>query len=210
MKRILAILLILVMLVPMGLVAQAEEVEIKPFCLSTWSSFTSDFTNVYYMPFFWSDSSKIKKEGKARVTCPGLDGYAGSTLAQKLKSYFDTVPEGARYLNFCLVHDAVHNTLEDTVIMDKAVPIVNEWLEKFLAEYKSIGGKLDGFFTVVEYMRIYCSYIHGEVAKNDPLILQLKAWVDSEYEAGRQTMISSGEIEEKIEALAPGRLQQEV
>ena len=50
----------------------------------------------------------------------------------------------------------------------------------------------------------------NELAKNDPLILQLKDWVDSEYEAGRQTMISSGEIEEKIEALAPGRLQQEV
>ena len=49
----------------------------------------------------------------------------------------------------------------------------------------------------------------NELSKNDPLILQLKAWVDSEYEAGRQTMISSGEIEEKIEALAPGRLQQE-
>ena len=174
MKRLLAILLILALLVPMGVVVQAEEtkeeVEIKPFCLSTWSQFTSDFTNVYYMPFFWSDSSKIKKEGKARVTCPGLDSYPGSTLAQKLKSYFDTVPEGARYLNFCLVHDAIHSTLEDTVIMDKAIPIVNEWLEKFLSEYKSIGGKLDGFFTVVEYMRIYDSYIYGEVAKTDPLV----------------------------------------
>ena len=48
------------------------------------------------------------------------------------------------------------------------------------------------------------------LSKNDPLILQLKSWVDSEYEAGRQTMISTGELEEKIEALAPGRLQQEV
>ena len=54
--------------------------------------------------------------------------------------------------------------------MDKAIPIVNEWLENFLAEYYSIGGKLDGLFTVVEYMRIYSSYIYGEVAKDDPLI----------------------------------------
>ncbi len=170
MKRLLAILLTLVMLVPMCLVAQAEETEIKPFCLSTWSQFENEYTNVYYMPFFWSDSSKIKKEGKARVTCPGLDGYDGSTLAEKLKSYFDTVPEGARYLNFCLVHDAVVETIEDTCIMDNAIPIVNEWLENFLAEYKSIGGKLDGLFTVVEYMRIYGSYIYSEVAKDDPLI----------------------------------------
>jgi len=173
MKRLFAMLLILAMLVPMDLVARAEtaeEAEIKPFCLSTWSWFQNEYTNVYYMPFFWSDSSKIVKEGKARVTCPGLDSYPGSTLAQKLKSYFDTVPEGARYLNFCLVHDAVVNTIEDACIMDNAIPIVNEWLENFLSEYKSIGGKLDGLFTVVEYMRIYDSYIYGEVAKTDPLI----------------------------------------
>jgi len=174
MKRLFAILLTLVMLVPMCLVAQAEptaEVETKPFCLSTWSHFESNFTNVYYMPFFWSDSATLKKTGKGRVTCPGLEEYDGSTLAERLKSYFDTVPEGARYLNFCLVHDAVHATVEDACIMDKAIPIVNEWLEKFLAEYKSIGGKLDGLFVVVEYMRIYDSYIYGEIAKkDDPLI----------------------------------------
>ena len=175
MKRLFAVLLILVMLIPMCLVAQAEkateEVEIKPFCLSTWSNFENEYTNVYYMPFFWSDTSTIKKTGKGRVTCPGIEDYEGATLAQRLKSYFDTVPEGARYLNFCLVHDAIHATVEDACIMDNAIPIVNEWLEKFLAEYKSIGGKLDGFFVVVEYMRIYGSYIHGEIAKkDDPLI----------------------------------------
>ena len=49
-----------------------------------------------------------------------------------------------------------------------------------------------------------------ELAKTDPLVVALKEWVDSEYEAGRQTMISTGEMEEKIEAFAPGRLQQEV
>ena len=49
-----------------------------------------------------------------------------------------------------------------------------------------------------------------ELVKTDPLVVALKEWVDSEYEAGRQTMISTGEMEEKIEAFAPGRLQQEV
>ncbi|MBQ8768358.1 MAG: 2-isopropylmalate synthase [Oscillospiraceae bacterium] len=49
-----------------------------------------------------------------------------------------------------------------------------------------------------------------ELKKTDPLVVSLKAWVDSEYEAGRVTMISSDEMEEKIEEYAPGRLQQEV
>ena len=46
-----------------------------------------------------------------------------------------------------------------------------------------------------------------QVAKNDPLVGALKQWVDSEYEAERQTMISHIELEAKIDALAPGRFQ---
>ena len=45
----------------------------------------------------------------------------------------------------------------------------------------------------------------NEIKKNDPLVVQLKAWVDSEYEAGRISMISRKELEEHISALAPGR-----
>ena len=44
-----------------------------------------------------------------------------------------------------------------------------------------------------------------QICKNDPLVLALKRWVDSEYDANRQTMISRKEMEDKIELLAPGR-----
>ena len=50
----------------------------------------------------------------------------------------------------------------------------------------------------------------AELKKTDPLVVALKAWVDEEYEAGRVTMISDGEMEAKIEEFAPGRLTQEV
>ena len=43
------------------------------------------------------------------------------------------------------------------------------------------------------------------MAKTDPLVVTLKAWVDELYEQGRQTMMSAKEMEEKIEELAPGR-----
>ncbi len=46
-----------------------------------------------------------------------------------------------------------------------------------------------------------------QVSKHDPLVEGLKAWIDEAYEAGRQTIISHGEMEEKIEELAPGRFQ---
>jgi len=147
--------------------AEAEQtVEIRPFAHTNWTGFESDFTNVFDMPFFWSDASKLK-QGIVYVSWNTSDI---PTMAQNLKEKFDAYPDGARFINFCLVHDAMHASIEDVVFMDKAVPIVNGWLEQFLSEYKRIGGKIDGLFLVVEYMDIYASYIHGNHAKSDPLV----------------------------------------
>ena len=41
--------------------------------------------------------------------------------------------------------------------------------------------------------------------KNSPLVIALKEWVDAQYEDGRQIVMSDRELEDKIEALAPGR-----
>ena len=43
----------------------------------------------------------------------------------------------------------------------------------------------------------------AELKKNDPLVVALKAWVDEQYEEGRQTAMTDKELEEKIEELAP-------
>ena len=43
------------------------------------------------------------------------------------------------------------------------------------------------------------------VDKRDPLVLALKEWIDKEYEDGRQTALSVGELEEKIEELSGKR-----
>ena len=39
----------------------------------------------------------------------------------------------------------------------------------------------------------------------DPLVAQLKAWVDDLYDNGRQSGMSRHELEQKIQELAPGR-----
>ena len=44
-----------------------------------------------------------------------------------------------------------------------------------------------------------------ELSKNDPLIVELKQWVDMQYEDGRQTVISHKELEDMIHQMAPGR-----
>ena len=43
------------------------------------------------------------------------------------------------------------------------------------------------------------------IDKKDPLVLALKEWIDKEYEDGRQTTLSTGELEEKIEELSGKR-----
>ena len=39
------------------------------------------------------------------------------------------------------------------------------------------------------------------IDKRDPLVLALKSWIDEEYENGRQTMLSDGEVADKIKEL---------
>jgi len=43
------------------------------------------------------------------------------------------------------------------------------------------------------------------VDKRDPLVIALKEWIDKEYEDGRQTSLSVGELEEKIEEFSGKR-----
>ena len=43
------------------------------------------------------------------------------------------------------------------------------------------------------------------VDKRDPVVLALKEWIDKEYEDGRQTSLSTAELEEKIEDLSGKR-----
>jgi len=41
--------------------------------------------------------------------------------------------------------------------------------------------------------------------KKDPLVVKLKEWIDEEYAEGRQTSLSTEELEEKIEELSQGK-----
>ena len=44
------------------------------------------------------------------------------------------------------------------------------------------------------------------VSKQDPLVVTLKAWIDEQFDAGRQASLSNNEMEMKIEELTGGRL----
>jgi len=44
------------------------------------------------------------------------------------------------------------------------------------------------------------------VDKRSDLVVKMKEWIDAEYEDGRQTALTTAELEEKIEQFSDGRL----
>jgi len=179
MKRLFAILLCFAMLLPMGTIAQAEEVAKKPFSLVNWEdsgiSEYGAYENVYYTPYFWTNKENVIK-GVYKVSCPSLGGSTIPEMAAALKAKFDTYPEGARYVNFTSPIASTIKAVYDLCFQGHVVPMVSEWIDEFMAEYKRIGGKLDGIISDVEYLGIYSYYIYNGdkqfdfSAKNDPLV----------------------------------------
>ena len=63
MKKVLALLLILALLVPMGIPVNAEKAEIKPFYMVNWSEEDNingdSYRNVYPMVYLWSNPARF-------------------------------------------------------------------------------------------------------------------------------------------------------
>ena len=67
-------------------------------------------------------------------------------------------------------------------------------------------GKTSGLAGIAYWINEnYHLSVDEAVDKRDPLVVALKEWIDKEYEDGRQTSLSVGEIEEKIEMLSGKR-----
>jgi len=170
MKKIFAMLLIIALLLPMGITANAAEAEIKPFYFANWSSVGDDegYTNVYPMVYLWADG-KAMAEGEVYITCPSLGGSTPETIAENIKEEFDKYPAGARYINFSPLATAF-GKLGEVCYLEKAIPVILPWVEAFMSHYKKIGGKLDGFTIDVEYLNVYTNYIQSNFANKDPLV----------------------------------------
>ena len=160
MKKRIAILLILVMVLPTCLVARAENAnkEIKPFYLVNWNDATG-YDYVYgavYIRF------KDYKEGSYGVTAyVNWNGeYSENiiSIAEIVKAEFDKRPEGTRYLKILRQIDQIVEP-EYMIYLDKGAQLYARWFEEFCKEYKSIGGKLDGVSIDLEYNEVNSSYI---------------------------------------------------
>ena len=167
MKKLLAVLLAMALLLPMtmGLQADAAETEIKPFYLVNWSLIgdedVENYSNVYPMAYLWADSSQMK-DGIVKIGCK-FGGSTPEAIAKSIKARFDTYPEGARYINVSPLQTALR-TQGEVCFLEKGVPLMRDWFEEFLSCYQAIGGKLDGFTVDIEYLNIWSNYIQSEFA----------------------------------------------
>jgi len=164
-KKLFAILLALTMVLPMCLgmaSAEAEAVEVQPFYMLNFTTIPEGmFDNVAGCPFFWTNQSAGYPISWGGSDIPGL--------AQRVKTLFDSRPEGMRYIRFSPPSSYYMTYLENHIYMDKGATMLKAWLEEFLAEYKRIGGLLDGFMMDVEIVDMNSYYLWRD-AQKDPLV----------------------------------------
>ncbi len=150
MKKLLAILLVLVMVLPMCVIGNAAEAPAgtQPFfCLNWDSGFIEEFDYVYDMPFFYTPS---KKAEDYTISCYGT--IDPELMAERMKEDFDNRPQGTRYMKFLSPGVLIKHEAEEKVYLEPMVTFISEWLEEFLGAYHKLGGKLDGIVLDVEYL----------------------------------------------------------
>ena len=179
MKKVLAFVLVLAMLIPLGMapVAGAEDgVTAEPFYTLGWS----DFDQVRYPYMDGLVTSNFSTSG-ANVTISyggvkivynkdGLDDAQVTKFAEALKKKMDSRPEGTWYWHTWAPGKALALNPENVIYLDYGVDQMKVLITAILKKYKEIGGKLDGIVVDTEYNHMGAYYIYTEQAVKDPLV----------------------------------------
>ena len=169
MKKTIALLLTLVMLLaifPASTVANAETVTKEGFYFVNWNGSADDYVDYdycYVMPWFYTSKSSIKADSTSISVNVGLYNSSDpKVIAQRMKEDFNNRPKGARYVNLNTLTDTYKACVKDVVDMTRGVTLLYNWLDEFLAYYKSIGGELDGMAVDLEYNLAYAFYVEDK------------------------------------------------
>ncbi len=162
MKRVFSLILVSVMLLSAvfmcRLDANAAEIEKKPFYFSNWTAGDSDYPHIYDKAYIWA----VRNGDEITVSYGGETTIEG--IAQAMKETFDKYPEDSnmRIMNVTpLERRFMSDAAEDIVFMEEGTKAMAAWMEEFLAEYKRIGGKLDGVHSDLEYTAGYAQYLYN-------------------------------------------------
>lgn len=172
MKKLLAILLVLTMVLPMCLVTNAAgtNVEKKPFMITNSEDLGTDFDNFWPKIMLWSRASdEYVSENHLKIDIDGLVTESPVEAAERLKVAFEGYPDGMRFIRLFAMRPALVHLLDDTIFMERGVKMFKAWMDEFLNHYKSIGGKLDGVVGDLEYFDGFVWKIN-QTADKDPLV----------------------------------------
>lgn len=171
MKKILAMLLVLVMVLPMCFVAQAGEVDpnTRPFYFCNWSSVEDyNFGNTYNMYMLWCRTPQKGAESlyMSAMTTSGVDPTPVGH-AEGMYKKFESYPEGARYLY--IPADPLRALAEDVIFFDEGIELLRDYFKELITEYYILGGELDGLVYDFEYNPSQSYYISQEYIKDPEL-----------------------------------------
>jgi len=147
----------------------------------------------------------IMEYASLRGSLDGMDTTVITEIAEYFKNEMGyEIPPMTPFVgrNFNVTRAGIH---ADGLLKDEEIyNIFNT--EKILNRPASVAiGKTSGLAGIAYWLNNnYTHKVKKVYDKKDPLVIALKEWVDKEYEDGRQTAISNGEIEDKIYELSGG------
>ena len=174
MKKFLAMLLVLVMVLPMCLVAEAGEIDsnAKPFYFVNWSSVEKyNLDNSYDAFMVWM---RQPQKGAESLYCTAMNAECEASpvgLAAGMYEKFASYPEGTRYLyisSTAMAHLAV-----DNIFMEEGVELTKAYYKELITEYYILGGELDGAIYDFEYNPSQSYYISQTYQKDPELFKRI-------------------------------------
>ena len=156
MKRLITLLLVVALLVPLCLTANAAA-EKKDFHAVTWSKSLAGFSHVKTL--YTINISMLGENVKMDSLVYGryTDDQVES-MAQKMKTAMDARPEGQRYIHF-FGPASTMALIEKEVYFDEAEKQLTALTTALFDKYKEIGGKIDGAMMSMLYPDMGSHYV---------------------------------------------------
>ena len=150
----------------------------------------------------------IMEYASLRGSLDGMD----TTVITEIGDYFRreigyTVPPMTPLVgrNFNVTRAGIH---ADGLLKDEEIYNIFDTRKVLNRPATVLLGKASGLAGIAYWINENYRLTESEkVDKRDPLVVSLKEWIDREYEDGRQTTLTTSEVEEKIEELSAGRFQ---
>lgn len=150
----------------------------------------------------------VMEYASLRGSLDGMDTTAITEIADYYKNEVGyeippMTPYVGRYFNMTRAGIHADGLMKDEEIYN----IFNT--EKLLNRKPSVMiGKASGLAGIAYWINNNYQLTQDEILdKHDPLVVQLKEWIDAEYEGGRQTSLSVHELEMKIEEFSGGKFK---